>query len=480
MADGYGSISFWGYSPCINLLEQEIDSKIQKLDLQDNSSENDTVNILLIGPVDPRHIFKTITSLDKPSNKKLHFYILENRLEIYARHLLLLAIALQSPKMLGLQDKVELYLELYGNTLIRKQSVTYLQKMCNEFIRMVTDFNYLKEKLPMVDISKLKFKERDFLEGILKFWRNTDKKLFDISMYWDTRMRSYLKSRYDVRMNAFDWDYHMKLVERGADIIDKQEYKNWRNIGVAFENRDADYVLSNTTLASGVVFMKNGERINVRGYWGDIIVGPYVAMGIESDRNDFFKKYNGVYRKTARNVTEYNLTSMFHTLVTGQKYSPPSDEDNSKSRVTEITEETVEEDSKASNGGGGGNGDGGGNISDSVYESILVDSFQVTFLPFDATRSMPLKESYKHLFDVVYFSNSSVHHLIPELTQTFSNQTKIIIETAKFMLDLKKTQLQDFVDKTTERIQSIGSKLSQPVDPEKDIFIKFNFERENC
>ncbi|XP_014784911.1 dynein axonemal assembly factor 3 [Octopus bimaculoides] len=472
MIDGYGNISFWGYSPCINLLESEPENKLQKLKLEDNSNENDPVNILLIGSADLRHVFKTVTCSNKQLNRKLHFYILESRLEIYARHLLLLAIALQSPKLLGLQDKVELYLELYGNTLIRKQSVTYLQKICNEFIRMITDFDYLKEKLPIVDISRLKFKERDYLEGILKFWRNPDKNLFDISMCWETRLRSYLQTRYDTKMNAFDWDYHMRLVEKEADVIDKHEYKKWRNIGVAFENRDGDYVLPNTTLASGIILMKNGERINLRGYWGDILVGPYIAMGIESDFKELFKKFNGYYRKTARNVTEHNLTSMFHTIMTGETYIPPKETDTTDNKVTEVTEELDPNDAEVSNVT---------QTNENVgYESIPVDSFKVTFLPFDAIKSMPLKEQYKHLFDIIYFSNSSIHNLIPEITPIFSNQTKIIIETAKFMLDLRKEKLQDFIDKATEKIHSVGCKVSYPVDAQKDAFIKFSFERENC
>ncbi|CAI9730163.1 Hypothetical predicted protein [Octopus vulgaris] len=266
-------------------------------------------------------------------------------------------------------------------------------------------------------------------------------------MCWETRLRSYLQTRYDTKMNAFDWDYHMRLVEKGADVIDKHEYKKWRNIGVAFENRDGDYVLPNTTLASGIILMKNGERINLRGYWGDILVGPYIAMGIESDFKELFKKFNGYYRKTARNVTEHNLTSMFHTIMTGETYIPPKETGTTDNKVT---------------------------------ESIPVDSFKVTFLPFDAIKSMPLKEQYKHLFDIIYFSNSSIHNLIPEITPIFSNQTKIIIETAKFMLDLRKEKLQDFIDKATEKIHSVGCKVSYPVDAQKDAFIKFNFERENC
>ena len=34
-------------------------------------------------------------------------------------------------------EKTELFLELYGNLLVRQQSVEYVQKMSNEFIKYV-------------------------------------------------------------------------------------------------------------------------------------------------------------------------------------------------------------------------------------------------------------------------------------------------------------------------------------------------------
>ena len=49
---------------------------------------------------------------------------------------------------------------------------------------MVTDFDYLSQRLPMFDLSALKFKERDQLEAIFKFWRSSDDRAFDISKFW--------------------------------------------------------------------------------------------------------------------------------------------------------------------------------------------------------------------------------------------------------------------------------------------------------
>lgn len=457
MTDGYGSISFWGYSPSLDLLQTEHEEKVLTTNIRDDSDKPDTINILLVGAADIRHVLKTIICANLHPKKKLHFHIFENRLELYARHMLLLAIALEPYKQVGLQDKVELFLELYGNSLVRTKSFEYLQKMSNEFIRMVTDFDYLEKKLPCLDMTRLKFKERDFLEGIFKFWRNPDQKLFDISKCWDVRVQGYLKTRYDTKMNAFDWDYHMKLAERQADIINRNEYAKWRSTGVAFENRDGEYTVPNTSLASGMILSRGGERINVRGYWGDILVSPFVAMGIEADLPELFKKFNGAYHKTARHVTTYNVTSMFHTLITGEKYLPSKVEET-ENQTSSVIEEIEDDDSSMEFK----------TTDDKTmpqsenkeYQSIPVDTFKLTFLPLDACITMPKKSNYQCFFDTVYFSNTSVHHLLPEMTPIFSDKTTVLIETAKFMVDLKKEKTNEYVTKITERAVKTGCEVS--------------------
>ena len=58
---------------------------------------------------------------------------------------------------------------------------TYLPHL----FRMVTDEDYQQEVLPMLDLSLLKYKERDFMEGIFKFWGATDaqsKEAFPVSL----------------------------------------------------------------------------------------------------------------------------------------------------------------------------------------------------------------------------------------------------------------------------------------------------------
>lgn len=45
-----------------------------------------------------------------------------------------------------------------------------------------------------------------------------------------------------------------------ADIINVHQYKNWRDTGVAFEVREADYDVPNKTMASGLILSHVSQR----------------------------------------------------------------------------------------------------------------------------------------------------------------------------------------------------------------------------
>lgn len=258
--DGFGNINWWGFSPCVNLLEN-VDPQILK-----NDNE---LNILLLCAGDQRHILRTLADHVKQTKKKqINFYVYEKMLELYARDLLLLSIALEHPAKRGLQEKTELFMEIFGNLLVRDYSCKYVQARANEFIKYITDLEYLKTTcLSLFDFDGLKFKERDFLEGIFKFWRlenEETKPYFPAEKCWDFRLRSYFGIRYDTRKNAFDWDFSMKLTERKhAAIIHHKLYSNWRETGVAFDLRDSEYDKANFTLASSTCMTdpRSGDKL---------------------------------------------------------------------------------------------------------------------------------------------------------------------------------------------------------------------------
>ena len=100
----------------------------------------------------------------------------------------------------------------------------------------------------------------------------------------DQRCRYLYGKRYDYRQNLIDWDYQMGM-KPVAPVCHWFHFRDWRKGGIAFEQRFSTYIESNRTLASYMPGKKKITRESclVRGYWGDIIVSPYVSFGVETD-----------------------------------------------------------------------------------------------------------------------------------------------------------------------------------------------------
>ena len=485
MVDSYGNINWWGFSPALDFQETGLKGLSSKL----KCSIPGELNILLVGAGDFRHVLLTIARRYRHSKTKLNFYVIDNALELYARDMLFAMIALEKQENMGLQDKTELFLELYGNSLVREQSAQYVETMSHELIRMVTDFDYLAEKLPMFDLNQLKYKERDFMEGIFKFWRNKEKFPFDILKCWDLRNRQTLGVRYDTKMNAFDWDYNMALMERGGSIVHLTQYKNWRSEGIAFQIREGTYDVPNRTVASGMVFKHEGERYPRRGYWGDMVVSPFIPFGVECEEKSFFKKQNNVHTKTAEMVSEFNVTAMLYEILNKEKYELPKvEETKKKDKEEESKTATIEEiledyevvdpegtiPEKTEDDKNVGNDEKSDKKS---HEWMNLQDVKVTFLPIACTSELAKKAKYKKLFHSVYFSNSMVHHLKPDISELFADKCALVLETALFMLQLKKENVQEFVKKITGMAEKAGCKPLETCDDLQDSYTTYYFER---
>ncbi|XP_038079414.1 dynein assembly factor 3, axonemal-like [Patiria miniata] len=481
MTDAFGAITWWGFSPALDLQDK----------VRDVETSSD-LNILMIGAGDCRHMLKTIALSHRHKKKQINFYVIESNLELLGRHLLLTNLALESPKLMGLQEKTELFLEVFGNSLVRQQTRDYIVSKAKDFIRMVTDSDYLAQRLPAFDFSLLKFKERDQLEAIFKFWRGSDDRVFDISKCWDNRLRRYLSTRYDSRVGAYDWDYNMKLLDRGAGIIHKKEYSYWRETGSAFSVREGTYDVPNKTLASGLIVKTTSGNVPQRGYWGDIVSSPYLAFGIESEEASLTKKTNDKYTKSAQDISEHNILAMLHELTTGEKYvlPKPSKDTETKEKknsegatLEEITEEEEEEvedkkedksnEQKKKQVEENGNKD----QQNKEYENIPIENVKIYFLPIGSAHEIHKKGKYKGLFNMVYLSNGMVHYLTEDLKTVFADQSTIITETARFMLELKTEQCQEFLSKVTGMARAVGCQITSTSDALKDSFLRFRFER---
>ncbi|XP_015766660.1 PREDICTED: dynein assembly factor 3, axonemal-like isoform X1 [Acropora digitifera] len=490
MMDGFGAITWWGFSPALDLQGkyQSLSSNVEDLKINENSTTKKGKRaFLVVGAGDCRHILKTIVYACRHGQTDLDSFQLfltpfpsnscNNTIN------LTIARADGGTQQGGFeQEKTELFLELFGNSLVRPQTSEYLQQKSSDFIRFITDLDYLEASLPVFNFSELKFKERDQLESIFKFWRNPDPKLFDICQHWEERLRQYFATRYDSRKNIYDWDYNMKLSKK-VSIIHGNEYKSWREQGVAFELRsDSTYEVSNRTLASGLIIKRDGERFARRGYWGDVVNSPYLAFGIESEEKSLFKTSNGQHVKTSTLVSEYNVTALMHELMTGEMYALPQTDEKKEAKKGKATlEELAEEEEEEETEKEGKEIQQGANTKKhSVCQAqgyVKCPGVKVHFLPVNCVPDLSRKSKYSKLFDVIYFSNSMVHLLTPEVNEIFADEAIIVAETTKFMLDLRPEQMQEYVKKITSMAQRAGCKASGNIDGEKDAHAFFTFKR---
>lgn len=203
-------------------------------------------------------------------------------METVARQLLILLTALQP--QLGLDQKTRLLMELYGNTVLRPFSANYLVNAAQDLLEMVADGDYLRRKLPLVSLA-LKYRDRDYLENLLKFWSGPQE--FNVLEMWDRRLRQCLATRYDSKVGVFDWDLHMRLHRVGGRQVCDQEYQAFRLHGLAFSWLETEMSRPNRSLVGGVV--GNAHL----GYLGDIETGPFIAYGLECEDAAFLTCTNG-------------------------------------------------------------------------------------------------------------------------------------------------------------------------------------------
>ncbi|XP_018423768.1 PREDICTED: dynein assembly factor 3, axonemal [Nanorana parkeri] len=456
-----------------------LQSTLQYLTTCDDIPE---LSILLVGCGDGRHLLKTVCQARRWPHRKLHFFVIESDLELLARQMLFLTLALENSKQMGLQEKCEMFLELFGNSLIRSKTATYLQEKCRMFINCVTNPEYQQSVLPQLNISSIKFKERDELEYIFKFWQSPEPKLFPIERYWDVKNRHCLGRRYDSRRGAYDWDLNMKLQDRGAAVINAIDYERWREKGVAFIIREVIYDVPNKTLASHMTVTHRCGKVRARGYWGDITTSPYIAYGIETEENSLLKTTNGVYMKTAQDLSKFNITSMFHELVTGQKYSLPllnkdGAEDHNACNVpaSSVNETTIQEEEATEQTGGGTDR----KDFSQTPNFVKIDNVEVHFLPLSWVSELHRRSKFLNLFNLVYFSCSMVHYLNPEYKLITARKATLIVELTKFMLDLHVDKVKSYVTIVTKVAKEAGFTTTGNIDWKRDHIA--TFERlEDC
>mmetsp|Transcript_147066 Transcript_147066/g.256623 ORF Transcript_147066/g.256623 Transcript_147066/m.256623 type:complete len:663 (+) Transcript_147066:1-1989(+) len=286
-------------------------------------ADDGPVNILIAGGADIRHLLKTVSRHRRcVPGRRLRFFLHETHHEVLARHILFLQI-INNTRM-SVRERMETFLSLYGNSLVREKDSLYASEIAREFVELVTD-DSSHPLVNILDLSHLKFKDRDTLQDIFKGWDQAVP--FDVEALREQRCRGYYRERYDYRKNLMDWDYQSNI-KPVAGIIAWQHYKEFCHTGVAFETRLGSYSTPNRTLASYTEAKdrSKGTTVMVRGFWADIINSPYHGFGTSSHPEDWarlFKISGQMYRQNESDISEFNVTAFVSEMESGEIYHLP-------------------------------------------------------------------------------------------------------------------------------------------------------------
>lgn len=430
---------FWGYSEALDLLTE------YEKRFHEQAESLDELNILLYGGGDPRHILQTIAKAQLRERPiRLNFYVLEGCLEIVARQLLLLNLALEQPDEFSLKGKTHTFMDLYGNALLRPLSYAYLAAKSPIYGKAITDLDgYAKHVLPVFNFARLKYSERDALENIFTFWQNKSEHIFQIAKYWDQRVKENLGTRYDYRNGVFDWDLSMKLRDYGGEQICAQEYKHWRDSGVAFVYPEFEQTFPNKTFAAAL--HKNGNEFKHRGYVGDITVGPFTAFGVKCSDDSMKKSNHGTNQYRATDITFRNLLEIMYEIQERQAYQ------HDATHYREF---------------------GASSLQISKHMPAIIDSadielkkynqpimclpnLSITFLSLDNVMKIQSQSELQRKFDVVFVAQNYFPFVKPSFADTFSKKAVVMFET-KQMSVLRKEDISEFLEKIKDMGKSMG------------------------
>uniref|UniRef100_A0A3Q4AE81 Dynein axonemal assembly factor 3 n=1 Tax=Mola mola TaxID=94237 RepID=A0A3Q4AE81_MOLML len=348
ISEGVGCIAWWGFSPA------------RDLSSMGPVRPEGELNVLLVGSGDPRHILKTAAGLQNDGS--LHVWVIESSMEVVARQLLLLYLALMPQETMGDNEKTEVFLEVFGNSEIRSQTEETLRCAASQL-----SLSILRPAHKKLDCS---FRERDELARIFKGWIHPQSPSVLMSKAWDYRVREHLGTRYNCKSGCFDWDLSMKLHEKGCGVINKQQYARWREQGLAFEVREGAYQITNPTLLSSRVFSQRGNKVAFKGYWGDIVSSPYLAFGIETEDKSLLKTQNGLHVKVKHTLL-IRACAINRILTSASIFASNNDKNNT---------------------------------SECFSDLMHLKGISVTFLPMDALHKLPEKQKHSHFFGAIYFS----------------------------------------------------------------------------
>ncbi|KAJ3320104.1 Dynein assembly factor 3, axonemal [Boothiomyces sp. JEL0866] len=470
---GIGSTAVYGFTPAINLIEAQ---------------SSNPVNVLLANTSDIRHVYPTIAA--NPQTE-INFYIIEPQSTINCRNLLLFHLFISEHEM-SLQEQVEMFLDLYNNTFVSERTSGYITSASKSLIKTVTDSKGVLQDT--ISLSNLKYRERDDLEFVLKFYIA---KQFQASTLWDTRLRNLLRSRYDSRDNVFDWDYNMKLLDSDSRkmFLHKKQYCKWRNTGSWYLLR-SNQTQVNKTMATVDIMKVDGVGVAKYGIFSDIVLGPFQCFGIETENKKLLRLENERPTQTCQEIMEWNIRDWIckargipvseseattkedqqdqkkkHEETNQESKQPEEHSVESVDKIVEITAELDINESSTINQTHSNDSISENNVTaeatDNKEEETLQQSNQAVpphrkppvklhLLPCDPAATFSKPKATK--FDIIYLG-SSIAHRLQDVNKIKAANAKVYVELIDGVFEIGKEERKMYKDKILEIGKSEGLKV---------------------
>lgn len=278
------------------------------------------------------------------------------------------------------------------------------------------------------------------------FWKNKKEHIYDIKRYWDEQNRVQLKDRYDHRAGAFDWDLQMRLKSNEATQICPQEYKNWRENGVAFTFPEFEYSLPNKTFAMDL--RRNGNNWFHRGYVGDMTVGPFITFGLSCSEEKMLKSNFGTNECRSTDITERNIYEIMWEITHQQRYDPA--EDNKNFRKYGAATLKIGDNPIASRS----HEDFDLNLLKYDKPLMELDNVKIHFLSVEDVLNITKKHQFHQKFDIAFVAHNYFSFLKDDFLDILKTPSFVMFETKKY--SIMKT---DEISKSIEELKKYAKNL---------------------
>ncbi|XP_015706192.1 dynein assembly factor 3, axonemal [Coturnix japonica] len=222
--------------------------------------------------------------------------------------------------------------------------------------------------------------------------------------------------RYDARDALADWDLRWSCT---ATTVSPPEFLLWRSSGVAFVPRGGGgdaAPIPNPTLQSSRRARADGQLGAERGFWGDVVTGPFLIFGLIPISK---------HEKTATEISVAKVTELLWELHGGGGREEPPRDESDEDGDADPPEDPL--------------WDGG-----SPMGPALPPSVRIRFLPLGSAQCPPVRAGLEQRCGVLVLGWRSLEELTPPLLRLAAPAAVLLVELPTFVPVLRPPQIEAF------------------------------------